>query len=308
MATRFELVLDGEDEGRLRAVGEAALEAIEECELTISPFLPGSLLSRVNARAAEEWVAVDADTFTLLETARQVRRESLGAFDVTVAPVMAALGFRGDAGGDLATARRAVGGDALLLDPECSAVRFARPGLGLDVGGIGKGHALELAREVLVEHGITRALLHGGTSSVLALGAPAGADAWRVALGPEAEAPLALLRDAALSVSVTDGRTAALGDGSPVSGHVVDPQSGRALADGIAAAVIDTDARRADARSTALCVTDAGVRSAPQPLLAAARAERAAGTLCWDRVEGPADGPNRFELRSHSPQTLASTA
>ncbi|MDP6408602.1 MAG: FAD:protein FMN transferase [Planctomycetota bacterium] len=308
MATRFELVLDGEDEGRLRAVGELALETIAECERTISPFLSASLIARVNARAGKGWVEVDADTFTLLETAQAVRRESLGAFDVTVAPVMEALGFRERATADLAAARGAVGGDALLLDRERSAVRFAREDLSLDVGGVGKGHALELAREVLCEHGIERALLHGGTSTVVALGAPPAAEAWSVALGPEPDAPLAHLRDAALSVSASHGRTVPATDGTAGRGHIVDPHTGRPLAGGIAAAVIDTDARRADARSTALCLARLPFCDPDRAPLAWARAVRVGGVPRWERAATAERGPNRIEHRDPRHQHRAQTA
>ncbi|HJP01989.1 MAG TPA: FAD:protein FMN transferase [Planctomycetota bacterium] len=304
MATRFELVLDGPDEGRLRAVGELALDTIAECERTISPFQPGSLLSRVNARAGGEWVALDADTFALLETCEAVRRESQGAFDVTVAPLMEALGFRGQPAADPGSARGEVDGEALLLDRERMAVRFTREGLRLDVGGVGKGHALDLARSVLVEHGVERALLHGGTSSVLALGTPPDQEAWRVALGPEPGAPVACLCDAALSVSTSHGRTVPARTGR--SGHIVDPHSGEALEEGIAAAVIDSDACRADARSTALCLS--APHDPAQPPLAGVRATCVAGEQRWEGEFGPARGPNRIEQQSPRLQSRARTA
>ena len=89
MGTRFEAVLAGEEEGRLRAAGEEALESVEEEDRRWSLFHPGSLLSRINARAALAPVRLDAEAFDLLEACRTIHRDSEGAFDPTVAPLLA---------------------------------------------------------------------------------------------------------------------------------------------------------------------------------------------------------------------------
>jgi thiamine biosynthesis lipoprotein len=252
MATRFELVLDGEDEPALRAVGEEALEAIEEAGRRLSCFDPGSLLSHVNRRAADRAVPVDADLLELLAESRRVSRDSEGAFDVTVAPLMARWGFRGE-GSEPAAADPgvAVAMDDVVLDEVAGTVRFRRHGVALDLGGIGKGHGLDAAAATLREHGVDRALLHGGTSSVVAIGAPPGGPGWPVAIA--GADTTVRLRDAALSVSAPGGRVTRDGDGRAV-GHVMDPRRG-APARGVAlAAVVAPTARLADAWSTALVV------------------------------------------------------
>lgn len=114
---------------------------------------------------------------------------------------------------------------------------------------------------MLRSSGVSSALLHGGTSTVVALGAPPGEPGWRVAVetapgsGP---APVAVLRDAALSVSAPHGRT--LADGS---GHVLDPRTGAPAEGPGVAAVIASSARWADAWSTALLVLGALPPGAP---------------------------------------------
>src|SRR5690606_5023207 len=96
---------------------------------------------------------------------------------------------------------------------------------------------------LLREHGVTCALLHGGTSSVVAIGAPPGEEGWRIALGPEPHAPMVTLCDAALAVSATTERP-----------HIVDPRTGAPAPPNRRAAVIGPTARLADAWSTALLV------------------------------------------------------
>jgi len=277
MGTRFELVLDGADEPRLRAAGEEALFEIEDADRRLSLFRRDSLLSHLARSAAArpgEWVRLDADTYALLELCVAVHRASDGAFDPTVAPLMRALGLHDERSQaprlDLESSRATVGGDALELDPRGRRARLFRPGAHLDLGAIGKGHALDLAARALREQGIERALLHGGTSSVAALGAPPGAAAWRVRLGAGPDAPVAALRDSSLSLSSPSGRTVA-GERGELVGHVLDPKSGRPARRFAAVAVVTPCAAQADAWSTAALV--GGPRLVP------------AGIECWTAVD-----------------------
>lgn len=254
MATRFELVLplprgaSRTDAARLRAAGEAALAEVETCDRRLSLFRRDSLLAHVNRSAASDCVRVDPDTFGLLETCADVWRASSGAFDPTVAPLSRAFGLHGPPEGDVAAARERVGWQHVELDPRRRAVRFRRGGVTLDLGGVAKGLGLDLAARVLREAGVRSALLHGGTSSVLAIGRPPGRQGFGVALGPGPGARTVRLTDGALSVSGSHGRTVEH-DGRPV-GHVLDPLGSGAPARGLAVALA-ASATLADAWSTA---------------------------------------------------------
>lgn len=279
MATRFELVLvpafaDGgagdEDEARARAAGEAALAAIERCDAEWSAFASSSFLAHLNRTAASRAVALDADQFELLAICDDVARASGGAFDPTVAPLVRALDRREEL--DAASAAERVGWRHVLLDREARTVRFARPGVALDLGGIAKGHALELAKRELRAAGIRSALLHGGTSSVVAFGAPPKRPGWRVELEGGSDAPWVELCDAALSVSAQHGRT--LADGS---GHVLDPRLKSSVASAATVAVVHADARYAEAWSTALLVLDEAARSRDDHVVDAGELDAAIG-------------------------------
>jgi FAD:protein FMN transferase len=264
MATRFELVLQGEDEPRLRAAGEEALAEIQRLEAQLSFYRPSSEVSRLNARAAAAPVRVEGGLFELLLRARGYCEETGGAFDVTVGPLMRCWGFTGQGGAvpapeALEAARAVVGMHLVELDERKSTVRFARPGVQIDLGAIGKGYALEQAALLLREVGVESALLHGGTSTIQAIGRPHEADAWKVAIehpAPNAESDrkelLAIvpLRDEALSVSAVWGK-AFTADGK-VYGHVLDPRLGRPVEGAALAAVVAASATETDALSTAL--------------------------------------------------------
>src|SRR6516164_6924116 len=134
MATRFELVLHGEDPVHLRAAGEEALGEIERLESQLSLFRPESEIANLNARAAREPVQVSPEVFGLLEHAQRLHAESGGAFDITIAPLVRCWGFMGSTGrlpsaDEVAQAREKVGMNLVQLDAEQRTVRFSREGV-----------------------------------------------------------------------------------------------------------------------------------------------------------------------------------
>ncbi|HWX21001.1 MAG TPA: FAD:protein FMN transferase [Candidatus Binatia bacterium] len=291
MATRFEIVLHGENAVSLRAAGEEALQEVERLEAQLSLFKPTSEIAHLNARAANEPVRVTATLFGLLQQAKRLSEETGGAFDITVAPLVRCWGFMGGSGTlpkpeDVAEARDRVGMHLVQLCAEDCTVRFARPGVMLDLGAIGKGYAIERAAELLREAGVISALIHGGTSTVYALGHPPESEYWKVGIEkPEsrragagvggkrqasADEPagvLALtggdrrnadadllttipLRDEALSVSAVWGKF--FQAEGKTFGHIIDPRTGQPAAAAVLTAVVLPSATETDALSTAL--------------------------------------------------------
>lgn len=222
MGTRFEVVLPADDPEAMRPAGEAALAEIEEWHRRLTRFEPNSQLNHLHRAAVDAPVVVDRDLYALFEDCVAVWRASDGAFDPTLGSGM----------------------DAVELDEAQSTIRFTRPGVRLDLGGIAKGHALDHAAQVLRGAGVTSALLHGGTSSVVALGQPPGAAGWKVALAGSGNPPTVVtLTEQALGTSSQFHRE-----------HVADPRTGALIKGARLAAVIGPSARLCDAWSTALLV------------------------------------------------------
>jgi FAD:protein FMN transferase len=263
MATRFEVVVYGDDEASLRAAAEEALNEIQRIEAQLSLYRPDSEVAHLNARAARDWVRVSPEVFRLLDQAAYLSSKTEGAFDITVAPLIRCWGFMGGTGQQPAPeaieqARQTVGMRLVELDPENFAVRFRRPGIMLDFGAIGKGHAIDKASGLLREEGITSAVLHGGTSTVFAIGKPPDQSSWKIAIEapPETEnaqpKPLAVveLRDEALSVSAVWGKS--FSSAGKTFGHIIDPRTGYPADNAHLAAVVLPSATETDALSTAL--------------------------------------------------------
>jgi thiamine biosynthesis lipoprotein len=279
MATRFEIVLHGGNPVALRAAGEEALDEIERIEALLSLYRDTSEIAHVNARAADEPVRVSLPVFRLLEQARRLSEETAGAFDITIAPLVRCWGFMGGTGQmpapeAVVAARQKVGWNLVQLERANFTVRFAREGVMLDLGAVGKGYAIERAAEILRDDGVTSAILHGGTSTVHAIGCPPDAGAWKVAIERPVEDSVATppllatvpLKDESLSVSAVWGRS--FQSGNKTYGHVIDPRSGQPVEAALLAAVVLPSATETDALSTALLT----LGTAGLPQIAALRA------------------------------------
>lgn len=261
MATRFEIALAGAEPERLRAAAEAALEEVSRAESMLSPFIASSEISAVNSAAGIGCVKVSGQVFGLLQLAREVWERTGGAFDLTVGPLMRLWGFRSDEITEidsdlLRSTQNLCGMHHLRLDADRHTAELDVEGAALDLGALGKGFAVAAACKVLEECGVRSALVHGGASSICAIGAPPRSSAWRVAIrDPFSGGQISVvdLNNASLSVSATHGRqTEHAGE---TMGHVLDPRTGRpARVARLAAVVSGASAALGDALSTALLV------------------------------------------------------
>jgi thiamine biosynthesis lipoprotein len=184
MATEFEIALPV---AGASVVAEEALEIVRECEARWSRFRSDSYLAFLEREAPRRAIEIAPQDFGLFDTALRVWRESDGALDIA---------WSSEQGSSA----------EIELDRGARTLRFHAP-LALDLGALAKGHALDLARAHLVASGVERALLHGGTSSIAAIGS-----GWKVALAGSAR--VVELSDECLSVSGQRGRA-----------HVVDPRT-----------------------------------------------------------------------------------
>jgi FAD:protein FMN transferase len=261
MATRFEIVLHGNDARALRAAGEEALDEIDRIEAQLSLYRLGTEVDRLNREAHGRAVRVTPSLFHLLERARDLSRETGGAFDITIAPLVRCWGFMNGTGampetGAVEEARAKVGMHLVEFDAANFTIHFARAGVMLDLGAIGKGYAVDRAAELLRENGITSALIHGGTSTAFAIGRQPDGSRWKIAITPpdndSSAPPLAVveLENESLSVSAVWGRSFKAGE--KTYGHIIDPRTGAPADSARLSAVVWPSATESDALSTAL--------------------------------------------------------
>ena len=250
MATLFEVMVRGGEEAYAGQAAGAVFREVERIERLFSRFDPTSDIGRINRLGPGEAMTIGVETYECLSLAEAVRREVGGAFDINV---KALIKYGGGVGAvSLELARTADGFEVRRASPK----EGGSTPLDLDLGGIGKGYALDRAVEVLADWSVEDALVHGGTSTAVALGDAPGADGprtgWPVGVGagwPCPEAPAGFrLRGRALS-----------GSGTEVKGrHVLDPRTGLPAGGHLAAWASHPSAAVADALSTAFMVMATG--------------------------------------------------
>jgi thiamine biosynthesis lipoprotein len=233
MGSTFSLVLYDEDRNKLEAASADAFAEVRRLDSLLSNYKPESEWSLVNRDAARRPVPVSAELFALLTDCVNYSAESQGTFDITVGSLMKIWGFYKDSGhlpkpNEIRQAMQEIGYRNIKLDPRNHTVSFARPGLNLDPGGVGKGYAVDRMADVLRHDGIRAALISGGGSSIYGLGAPPDETGWHIKIenpghagSPEAEV---VLKDESLSTSgsyekffVAEGKTWS---------HIMDPRTG----------------------------------------------------------------------------------
>ena len=264
MACQFQVFLNaGQYEHGMEAA-TAALDLVGRLESLMTVFRKNSRISRLNRRAAVEAVKVEPALFRLLSRSVEIYNETGGVFDISSGPLSEVWGFARRSGSmpkkeDLAAALETVGSRHLELDAEKETVRFLKPGVRLNLGGIGKGFALDEAAAQLQAAGIGDFLFHGGNSSVLACGSKSGsgeAGGWTVGLVHplRPKKRLAEIRLVNRSLATSGGGTQFFHHRGRRYGHVLDPRTGQTAEGVLSCTVLAPTATDADALSTALYV------------------------------------------------------
>jgi FAD:protein FMN transferase len=216
------------------AAGESAMAAVmaemHRIDDTMSPFKPESELSRINRDAAHQAVAMSQPMYDIISRSIDFSKLSEGAFDITFASVGELYDYRRKikpSEEELTRARAAVGYRNLMLDPLARSIRFARPGVRIDLGGFAKGLAVDNGAAILRSRGIANAIVTAGGDSHI-LGDRRGRP-WTVGIRdprrPGEVVALLPLQDVALSTS-GDYERYFEADGVRCH-HVIDPGTGK---------------------------------------------------------------------------------
>ena len=198
MATVFEIVCIHEDRSYAGQAARAVFDLLDRLETELTCYRSSSDISRINRLKSGDTTPVGPWAMECLLMARHFHLQTGGAFDV-------ALGS---------------GLDAVELSPADLRVRVRANNVRLDLGGIGKGYAVDRAGELLDEWGICHALVHGGFSSVLALDAPPGRDGWPLTISLPAPGPSPVL------ARMMARRECWSASGIRKKDHIVDPRTG----------------------------------------------------------------------------------
>jgi len=252
MATTFEILILHEDARYAHQAAWEAFEELDRLEQELSRFIENSDISRINNLAAGQPLRIGPDTFECLQLCARMSTETEGAFDITIGSLLNCWlhedkSTRTPSKKELDAARRLTGMHLVQLEEAGHTVQLEAGPVYIDLGGFGKGYAVDRMAELLRDWSIDTALIHGGASSVLALGAPPGTEGWPLTLSrpPHHQQTLAqiCLQDRALS-----------GSGLQKGQHIIDPRTAHPVEGRVAAWASAPTAATADALSTAFMV------------------------------------------------------
>jgi thiamine biosynthesis lipoprotein len=260
MGTYTRVVLVASDSAAVAPFARIALEVFARVDSLMSNWTTVSEVARLNREAAAGPTPVHPEVARVIQTSLEVWRDSEGANDITVEPLVRAWGFIGGpprvpTPEEVAAAFRLVGARQLHFDAARRTLRFERPGVKIDLGGIAKGYSVDVVVDSLKAHGVTNALVEI-SGNMVGLGAPVGANQWRIGIrDPRDRLPYFArieLRDQAVSTSGKYQQFVA--QGGKTYGHIMDPRTGRPAEGLISVTVVAPTAMACDAWDTPLFV------------------------------------------------------
>ncbi|MCP4081325.1 MAG: FAD:protein FMN transferase [Planctomycetaceae bacterium] len=266
MGCEFQVLCTSEGRKALATAVTDGFDLIQYLEQQLSIYRPSSELSQINRSAFSEPISVEPALFSLLQLANEICEITEGAFDVTATPLTRLWKSHRQTRSlpsqtEIIECLRCVGSQHLIFDSTANTLRFEMEGMTIDLGGIGKGYALDRLNEHLQSAGCTDFLIHGGQSSVISTGQRSDRSGnqkhpWQIAVTHPLLAKQTLatlhLQDQAIGTSGS-GRQNFVVDGKRY-GHIIDPRNGWPADNLLSVTVIAKSAVLADALATAIFV------------------------------------------------------
>jgi len=252
MATIFEIFILDENQNYAKQAAQAAFDELDRLELELSRFIENSNISKINSLKKNQSTKVGLSTFECLQQCSQIWQETNGAFDITIGSHMKCWlnkdkTTRTPSKEELDFAHERTGMNLLKLNETDFTVNVLESDLEIDLGGFGKGYALDQMAKLLKEWEIKTALLHGGKSTALALDPPLNQNGWPVTISNPTD-PKQIFTTFELSNQTLSG------SGFQKGQHILDPRNGKPIQNVKAAWCLTPSAGKADALSTAFMI------------------------------------------------------
>ncbi len=247
-----------------------AFDVIESLEGEMSIYRSDSAVARLNQAAVGNPIDFSRSAYKCFELAVQVSKDTGGAFDISSGTLTELWGFEARQplvpdSAQISEAAAKVDYRKIRLHPLTHQVSLQAPGMRINLGGIGKGHALDVCTSLLLDAGIHDFVIHGGQSSISARGirkqldaTPGGVMGWTIGLTDPLHANTRLRETQLFNRCMgTSGsaRQALFHQGNRLS-HIIDPRTGWPGTGTISSTVFSDSAAKADAIATAFCVME----------------------------------------------------
>ena len=249
MATLYEILIEYDEKSYAEQTAKAAFDEIDRLEEELSRFLPNSEISMINNLQAGEKLLLSEDTLECLIQSQKLFEITSGAFDITIGS------YKESWGNENFSSKHLNANEPILVKQKFDINKFEHTitvlsdDLNIDLGGLGKGHALDKVCDLLLEWDIENAFIHGGGSSVKSIGNLSNYQGWPITLSnpinPKQTLADILIKNFSISAS-----------GIKKGDHIFDPVRGVPIINRKAAWAITGSAALSDALSTAFMIMD----------------------------------------------------
>ncbi len=234
MGTRFHALLPGMDDDTAERVFYLMKDEVLRIEKKLSLFLPDSDISRLNKHAKEKPVIVDDEIFDILNACRFCWQLTDGAFDLTLRPLMDFWKNQPQSNAEVdefAQLKKNLGLQHVNVDDEKKSVQFSNNQIEIDLGGFGKGYALEKIGELLSDASVESAFISFGESSVLAAGNHPAGDSWKIGMNDYLNPGKSIHEFRVSGGSVSTSSNFFVADNGMLKNHrhVIDPKTGEPI-------------------------------------------------------------------------------
>lgn len=261
MGTYANVLIVTPDSAASAPVAAIAQRALARVDSLMSNWTQTSEVARINREASRTTVTVQPEVARVLEASLRLWKESQGAFDITVEPLVRAWGFIGGphrvpSEAEIANAFRLVGAQRVQYDAARRTIHFTKDSVRIDLGGIAKGYAVDVAAESLAAHGIQNALVDL-TGNMVAMGHPANAGAWRIGVRDPRDRVRFFARlplEAGEAISTSGQYEQFVESKGKTYGHIIDPRTGKPAEGLLSVTLIGRSALDCDSWDTPLFV------------------------------------------------------
>jgi len=265
MGTVYSVKLNAAGFGEQEPILKSGIESIlQEINRQMSTWDPQSVLSTINRHAGTDWIEIPEDLYKVLESALDIARQTDGALDITIGPLVNLWGFGAEESApaipdehEIKSLLERTGFRLLELDPASRRLRKKRSELYIDLSAIAKGYAVDEIARYLDRREISNYLVEVG-GEIQAHGVNPDGEAWQIGIEKPASNEFSIQRVVPLSnqgmATSGDYRNFRMIDGVRYS-HTIDPRTGKPVSHELAAVtVIHPSTMVADGFATALLV------------------------------------------------------
>jgi thiamine biosynthesis lipoprotein len=252
MATIFEILIRNDNKNYAEKTAQAGFNEIDRLELELSRFIANSEISKINSLKQFGKTIISVDTWNCLKACNDIYQDTWGTFDISAGPIIDLWKKREPESNppseeQIETAREQTGLPWLHLNESEFEVQLMNSGIRIDLGGFGKGYALDRAAEIMLDWDIPSFLVHSGYSTVLAGGNTPDINNWPLSITHPIKNKILFSK-----FSIVSG--AFSGSGLEKGKHIIDPRTGYPVNHHLAAWAEASTAGLSDALSTAFMI------------------------------------------------------